>query len=111
MMAQNNVDGWDLCSNTCKGTGMTLDPEPEMPEGSRIGVLLDLDNGGILTMYLNNGGILTMYLDNGGILTMYLDNTPCGTIAAGLAGPLLPCISSYDAGNVIKIHGGLAPPQ
>ena len=77
--------------NNCKGTGMTLDPKPKMPEGSRIGLLLDLDNGGTLTMYL--------------------DNKPCGTIAAGLAGPLLPCISSYNKGKVIKIHGGLAPPQ
>ena len=76
---------------SCKGTGMILDPWPEMPEGSRIGLLLDLDNGGTLTMYL--------------------DNKPCGTIAEGLVGPLLPCISSYLKGAVIKIHGGLAPPQ
>ena len=77
--------------NTCKGTGMTLNPKPKMPEGSRIGLLLDLDNGGTLTMYL--------------------DNKPCGTIAEGLAGPLLPCITSYYKGKVVKIHGGLAPPQ
>ena len=70
---------------------MILDPEPQIPEGSRIGLLLDLDNGGTLTMYL--------------------DNKPCGTIAEGLAGPLLPCISSWYEGKVIKIHGGLAPPQ
>ena len=69
---------------------MTLDPQPKIPEGSRIGLLLDLDNGGTLTMYL--------------------DNKPCGTIAEGLVGPLLPCISTYYKGTVIKIHGGLAPP-
>ena len=69
----------------------------QIPEGSRIGLLLDLDNGGTLTMYL--------------------DNKPCGTIATGLAGPLLPCITSYDEGKVykkdrvMKIHGGLAPPH
>ena len=40
---------------------------------------------------------------------MYLDNKPCGTIAAGLAGPLLPCITSIDNEKVIEIHGGLAP--
>ena len=49
-------------------------------------------------------------LDNGGTLTMYLDNKPCGTIAEGLAGPLLPCISSHFIGTAIKIYGGLAPP-
>ena len=61
-----------------------------MPAGSRIGLLLDLDNGGTLTMYW--------------------DNKPCGTIATGLVGPLLPCITSYYYGKVVKIHGGLAPP-
>lgn len=50
-------------------------------------------------------------LDNGDTLTMYLDNKPCGTIAEGLAGPLLPCITSSDNGKVIKIHGGLARPS
>ena len=62
-----------------------------MPASSRIGLLLDLNNGGMLTMYL--------------------DNKPCGTIAAGLAGPLLPCIVSRHQGKVVKIYGGLAPPQ
>lgn len=74
----------------CKGTGMTLDPPPKLPGGSRIGLLLDLDNGGTLAMYL--GG------------------KPCGTIAEGLVGSLLPCISYYYKGKVVKIHSGLAPP-
>ena len=73
MMVQTNYPTWRLYCNTGKGTGMTLDLAPKIPEGSRIGLLLDLDNGGTLTMYL--------------------DNKPCGTIAEGLAGPLLPCIS------------------
>ena len=91
MMWQRNDPEWKLYCESCAGTGMTLDPQPKIPEGSRIGLLLDLDNGGTLTMYL--------------------DNKLCGTIAQGLAGPLLPCISSYGEGTVIKIHGGLAPPQ
>eukprot|EP00729_Bicosta_minor_P001906 gene1905-biopygen20735 len=91
MMSQNNAPGWGLCCKSSKGAGMLLDPKPMMPDGSRIGLLLDLDNGGTLTMYL--------------------DGTPCGTIAEGLAGPLLPCLSSYVGGKVVKIYGGLAPPQ
>ena len=91
VMDQDNTPGWGLCCDTCKGTGLTLHPLPEMPAGSRIGLLLDLDNGGTLTMYW--------------------DNKPCGTIAAGLVGPLLPCIRSSYVGKVVKIHGGLAPPQ
>jgi hypothetical protein len=92
MLYQANTPDWDLCKcDTCKGTGMTLDPQPEMWDGSRIGLLLDLDNGGTLTMYWKG--------------------KPCGTIAEGLVGPLLPCISSCFAGRVVKIHGGLAPPQ
>eukprot|EP00729_Bicosta_minor_P005152 gene5152-biopygen22790 len=90
VMYQDNDPGWELYCSTCEGTGMTLDPEPNLPDGSRIGLLLDLDNGGTLTMYL--------------------EGKPCGTIAEGLVGPLLPCISSYFAGKVVKIHGGLAPP-
>eukprot|EP00729_Bicosta_minor_P017349 gene17349-biopygen16219 len=92
MMYQNNNPGWDLDCSTCEGTGMTLDPKPKLPEGSRIGLLLDLDNGGTLTMYWQG--------------------KPCGTIAEGLVGPLLPCILSVFEGKVVKIHGGLAsPPQ
>ena len=90
VMMQDNAPYWALCCSTCAGTGLTLDPKPKMPDGSRIGLLLDLDNGGTLTMYW--------------------DNKPCGTIAVGLVGPLLPCISSYYKGKVVKIHGGLAPP-
>ena len=80
---------WELICSTCEGTGMTLDPKPKLPDGSRIGLQLDLDNGGTLTMHL--------------------EGKPCGTIAEGLVGPLLPCISSW-LGKVVKIHGGLAPP-
>ena len=91
LMWQNNNPDWALSCSTCAGTGMTLDPKPKLPAGSRIGLLLDLDNGGTLTMYL--------------------EGKPCGTIAAGLVGPLLPCISAGFKGKVVKIHGGLAPPQ
>eukprot|EP00729_Bicosta_minor_P006250 gene6250-biopygen28936 len=90
MTYQDNDPYWGLRCSTCEGTGMTLDPKPKLPDGSRIGLLLDLDNGGTLTMYL--------------------EGKPCGTIAEGLVGPLLPCISSFWKGKVVKIHGGLAPP-
>ena len=53
-----------------------------MPKGSRIGLLLDLDNGGTLTMYW--------------------DNKLCGTIAAGLVGPM----SSMKRLNPDKCPGG-----
>eukprot|EP00729_Bicosta_minor_P006328 gene6328-biopygen25914 len=90
MACQNNSPYWGLYCTTCKGTGMTLDPKPKLPSGSRVGLLLDLDNGGTLTMYWQG--------------------KPCGTIAEGLVGPLLPCIVSYRKGKAVKIHGGLAPP-
>eukprot|EP00729_Bicosta_minor_P000263 gene263-biopygen6975 len=89
LMYQYNIPGWGLRCSTCAGTGMTLDPQPKLPAGSRIGLLLDLDNGGTLTMYWQG--------------------KPCGTIAEGLVGPLLPCISSLLKDRVIKIHYGLAP--
>ena len=91
MMGQSNAPVWHLHCSTCEGAGMImtlLDPARKMPAGSRIGLVLDLDNGGTLTMYL--------------------DSKPCGTIATGLVGPLLPCIASYYEGKVVKIHGGLA---
>ena len=91
MMYQLNEPYWELRCSTRKGTGLTLHPQPEMPGGPRIGLLLDLDNGGTLTMYW--------------------EGKPRGTIAEGLVGPLLPCISSYYEGKVVKIHGGLAQPQ
>ena len=90
VMYQSNSPYWNVHCSTCAGTGMTLDPEPNLPDGSRIGLLLDLDNGGTLTMYWQG--------------------KPCGTIAEGLVGPLLPCITSVRKDKVVKIHGGLAPP-
>ena len=81
VMHQNNVPYWGLRCSTCAGTGMTLVPKAKLPEGSRIGLLLDLDNGGTLTMYL--------------------EGKPCGTSAAGLVGPLLPCISPVSRYKII----------
>ena len=89
-MGQDNDPEWNVCCKNYKGTGLTI-PKCKLNAGVRVGLLLDLDNGGTLTMYL--------------------DNKPCGTIAGGLAGPLLPCISSFVESKVVKIHGGLAPPQ
>lgn len=61
-----------------------------MLAGFRIGLLLDLDNGGMLTMYWKG--------------------RPCETIADGLVGPLLPCTTPCWAAKVGKIRGGRAPP-
>jgi len=41
---------------------------------------------------------------------MYWEGKPCGTIAEGLVGPLLPCISAFFEGKVVTVHGGLVPP-
>jgi len=75
---------------TCAGSGLTV-PKIKLPEGSRVGLLLNLDNGGTLTIYLGN--------------------KPCGTIAEGLVGPLVPCISSCYKGKEVKIHSGMGVPQ
>ena len=80
---------WSLRCKSCAGSSMTLDPAPKLLDGARVGLLLDLDNGGTLTMYL--------------------DNTPCGTIAEGLVGPLLPCVASYHEGQEVAIKGGFVP--
>jgi len=90
LMGQSNTPEWRLYCTTCEGTGLTI-TDRQMPASSRVGLLLDLDNGGTLTMYL--------------------DNKPCGTIASGLVGPLVPCISSLWQDKVVKIHGGLAVPR
>lgn len=89
-LIRNNSNSWGLECNSCAGTGVTLDPKPKLHEGAWVGLLLDLDTGGTLTMYL--------------------EDTPCGTIAAGLAGPLLPCAVLYGKAMLVKIHGELAPP-
>lgn len=81
---------WTMHCNSCKGTGLMMRPHPKVHESDRIGLLLDLDNGGTLTMYL--GG------------------KPCGTIAEGLTGPLFPCFGAYYKGKVVRVHGGLALP-
>ena len=89
MMYQSNAPYWEVTCNTCEGTGLTI-PERKLNAGDRVGLLLDLANGGTLTMYL--------------------DGKPCGTIAEGLEGPLYPCIESTFEGKVVQIHSGLAPP-
>jgi hypothetical protein len=85
-----HYDGcWQLLCGSCKGTGCT--DERNMTDDERVGLLLDLDNGGTLTLYRNN--------------------IPCGTIAVGLVGPLLPCISPYYTNTSVRIRGNLEPPQ
>jgi hypothetical protein len=82
-------DGWALFCSFCQGTGCTH--TRDVTDDERVGLLLDLDNGGTLTLYRNN--------------------IPCGTIAVGLVGPLLPCISLYRTNSSVRIHGNLEPPQ
>ncbi len=79
---------WDLRCSVCAGTG---NPDTrDVTDAVRVGLLLDLDDGGTLTLYRNN--------------------SPCGTIAVGLVGPLLPCISLYR--NIsVRFHGNVEPPQ
>ena len=93
---RDRADTWVLqCGNrtlhcaTCKGTGIT-DRSP-LATGERIGLLLDLDAGGSLTVY--RGG------------------KPCGSVAVGLIGPLLPCITTGEHNMSARIHGGLALPE
>ena len=85
MMMQDNDPSWVLLCDTCEGAGMVVDPLPKLLDGSRVGLLLDLDNGGTLTMYWKG--------------------KPCGAIAEGLVGPLLPCIALAWTGKEVKIHG------
>lgn len=90
MMGQDNDPDWDLECKSCKGTGLTI-PFRKLNAGDRVGLLLDLYNGGTLTMYLNG--------------------KPCGTIAEGLEGPLYPCIVSRNTGKAVQIHSGLEVPN
>ena len=85
MRQSNHAPCWELLCANNKGTGLAV-PKRELNVGDDVGLLLDLDNGGTLTMYL--------------------DNKPCGTIAVGLVGPLYPCIQSCYKGKVVKIHSG-----
>jgi hypothetical protein len=80
---------WALSCNSCSGTGCTA--SHQIAEDEWVGLLLDLDDGGTLTIYR--------------------DNIPCGTIAEGLVGPLLPCISFYHPNASVRIQGNLKPPQ
>ena len=92
MMAQTNEPTWSLQSESNKGNYVHGSINRKLNAGDRVGLLLDLDNGGTLTLYL--------------------DGKPCGTIAEGLVGPLHWCISSYFPGKVVRIHAGLEiPPQ
>jgi hypothetical protein len=81
--------GSNLFCSSCKGTGCT--DKRDMADDERVGLLLDLDNGGTLTLYRNN--------------------IPCGTIAVGLVGPLLPFIASHFTNTSVRIHGNVEPPQ
>ena len=92
MMNQSNRPLWRLECNSNKGNFIKNSIDRKLNEGDRVGLLLDLDNGGTLTLYL--------------------DGKPCGTIAEGLAGPLHWCIVSGRAGKAVRIHAGLEiPPQ
>ena len=90
MMGQGNHPHWALECNSNKGNFVDQSIRRKLNAGDRVGLLLDLDNGGTLTLYL--------------------DGKPCGTIAEGLAGPLHWCIAPYYAGKAVRIHAGLEIP-
>ena len=69
--------------NSNKGNFVDRSIRRKLNAGDRVGLLLDLDNGGTLTLYL--------------------DGKPCGTIAEGLTGPLHWCISTERAGKAVRI--------
>lgn len=75
---------WSLCCKSNKGNFEDYSIKRKLNVGDRVGLRLDLDNGGILTLYL--------------------DGKPCGTIAEGLTGPLHWCISSESAGKAVRIR-------
>ena len=83
MMWQSNSPYWGLCCKSNKGNFVDESIDRKLNAGDRVGLLLDLDNGGTLTLYL--------------------DGKPCGTIAEGLAGPLHWCITSLRAGKAVRI--------
>jgi hypothetical protein len=89
LVQQYDGGNWGLFCDSCKGTGCT--DQRNVTDAERIGLLLDLDNGGTLTLYR--------------------DNVPCWTIAAGLVGPLLPCISTVRLNTSVRVHGNLEPPK
>eukprot|EP00729_Bicosta_minor_P021669 gene21668-biopygen21330 len=92
LMYQDNDPEWSLRCKSNKGNFVDDSIKRELNAGDRVGLLLDLDNGGTLTLYL--------------------DGKPCGTIAEGLAGPLHWCVSSLYEGKAVRIHAGLEiPPQ
>jgi hypothetical protein len=88
MLCQANNNRSRLFCTSCAGTGWG--GRRNVAVGERMGLLLDLDTGGTLTIYR--------------------DNVPCGTIAEGLVGPLLPCVAATNRVHSLRIIGKLEPP-
>ena len=59
--------------------------------------ILDLPAGSVVTLVLD--------LDHGGTLEVYVNTRRYGVIAEGLVGPLLPCIECFVEGKTIQIEG------
>ena len=91
MMFQSNLPCWTLSCNSNWGNFVRDSIDRKLNAGDRVGLLLDLDNGGTLTLYV--------------------DGMPCGTIAERLAGPLHWCIVSYWAGKAVRIYSNLPLPR
>ena len=77
-------------SNQGHNGGGSEPPNKAIPDGSKVGLLMDYSNGGTLSVCFNR--------------QLY------GTIARGLSGELYPCISVRQGHKVVRIHGGLTPP-
>ena len=76
LMFQNNYPNWRLYCNSNKGSFVDHSIKRKLNAGDRVGLLLDLDNGGTLTLYL--------------------DGKPCGTIAEGRRSCERPRASKVD---------------
>ena len=95
LIIHSNDDSGSGCffldpSGRCASYGGAEPPPKAIPDGSKVGLLMDYTNGGTLSICFNK--------------------QPYGTLARGLSGELYPCISVRQGHKVVRIHGGLTPP-
>ena len=81
---------WAVNCSSCAGEGIASKFQKRLTVGDKVGLLLDLDIGGTLTVHLNGHA--------------------AGTIAEGLSGPLLPCICTFNAPASFRLESGLPVP-
>ena len=76
-------NGWSLGCQTHAGS-FDRYSSWRVSVGERLGLVLDLDHGGTLTLFRGT--------------------TAVGTIAEGLVGPLLPCVAAVSNGVSLRVH-------